>query len=149
MGRPCCLILEDQPLIGLALEASLEEVGFQVAGPFGTSSEALRWLGRRTPDLALIDVLLKDGPCLSVARELRGRNVPYAIYSGLQRPSPIAPEFDGIPWLEKPISRQQLAAILLKLRSDVSVISIVAPSPKGENTRPSIMDSGRRAATAP
>src|SRR5215210_7488925 len=83
VGRRCCLILEDQALIGLALEASLEEAGFSVAGPFGKSADALHWLGERTPDLALIDVLLKDGPCLPVARELRKRRVPFAIYSGL------------------------------------------------------------------
>jgi DNA-binding response OmpR family regulator len=79
----------------LALEASLEEARFSVAGPFGKSSDALEWLNERTPDLALIDVLLKDGTCLPVARELRKRSVPFAIYSGLKVPSPVAPEFEN------------------------------------------------------
>jgi DNA-binding response OmpR family regulator len=138
VGRPCCLIVEDQALIGLALEASLEEAGFDVAGPFGNSSDALTWLQERTPDLALIDVLLKDGPCLPVARELRRKLVPYAIYSGLKPPSPIAPEFADVPWLEKPVSREQLSATLLKLAREVSLITVVAPSQEAPaSSRPS------------
>jgi DNA-binding response OmpR family regulator len=121
------LLIEDQALIALSLEASLEEAGFEVAGPFGSSSEALLWLEERTPDLALIDVLLKDGPCLPVARALRRRSVPFAIYSGLKPPSPIASEFQDIPWLEKPVSRELLAETLLKLAREVSLITVVTP----------------------
>jgi two-component SAPR family response regulator len=126
--RPCCLVLEDQALIGLALEASLEEAGFDVAGPFDNSSDALAWLRRRTPDLALVDVLLRDGTCVFVARELRRKKVPYAIYSGLNPPEPIAPEFQDVPWLRKPVSRQQLSETLLRLSRTCSLVGIVAPS---------------------
>ena len=31
MAQPCCMIVEDQALIGMSLEASLEEAGFDVA----------------------------------------------------------------------------------------------------------------------
>jgi two-component SAPR family response regulator len=128
VDRRCCLILEDQALIGLALEASLEEAGFAVAGPFCKSSDALYWLNERTPDLALIDVLLKDGTCLPVARELRKRSVPFAIYSGLKAPCPMAPEFKNVPWLEKPVARHRLSETLLKLDRQVSVIAFIEPA---------------------
>ena len=36
-----CLIIEDEALIALALEASLEEAGVAVAGVFGTKAGAL------------------------------------------------------------------------------------------------------------
>jgi DNA-binding NtrC family response regulator len=124
--RRCCLILEDQALIGMALEASLEEAGFDVAGPFNSSADALRWLEKRRPDLALIDVLLKDGPCIPVARELRRQMVPYAIYSGLKPPSPIAPEFQDVTWLEKPVSRELLTEMLYKLAHEESTERVVA-----------------------
>jgi hypothetical protein len=39
--QPCCLIAEDQALIGMALEAYLEDVGILVAGPFASCAEAL------------------------------------------------------------------------------------------------------------
>ena len=133
VDRPCCLILEDQALIGLALEASLEEAGFDVAGPFDSASDALRWLTERKPDLALVDVLVRDGTCVSVARELRRKKVPFAIYSGLKPPEPVAPEFEDVPWLQKPVSREQLSATLLRLSRTCSLVGIVAPSEATES----------------
>lgn len=128
MRRLSCLVVEDQALIGLALQVSLEDLGYEVAGPFGRADQALNWLEDRTPDLALLDVLLKDGPCLPVARELRARGVPFAIYSGLKPPSPPAPEFQEVPWLEKPVSRELLATTLSRLSREVSLIAVVTPS---------------------
>jgi DNA-binding response OmpR family regulator len=112
----------------MALETSLEEAGFAVAGPFDKSLDALHWLQEQTPDLALIDALLKDGPCLPVARELRKRGVLFAIYSGLKAPSPMAPEFADVPWLEKPVARNLLSETLVKLARKVSVIELLQPN---------------------
>jgi two-component SAPR family response regulator len=114
MIRPCCLIVEDQALIGLSLEAYLEENGYQVAGPFLTNADALRWLERHTPELALLDVILKDGPCLELARLLKSRGVPFAIYSGL-KPQGVPPELEEVPWLQKPVGRADLARVLAEL----------------------------------
>jgi DNA-binding response OmpR family regulator len=118
MLRPCCLIVEDQALIGLSLEAYLEEKGYDVAGPFLTNFDALRWLKGHTPELALLDVMLKDGPCLELARLLKSRAVPFAIYSGL-RPQGVPPELEEAPWLEKPVSRADLARVLAELAARV------------------------------
>jgi DNA-binding response OmpR family regulator len=113
-SSPRCLVLEDQALIGMALEASLEEAGFRVAGPFMSNTEALTWLDGHTPDLALVDVLLKDGPCTSVVQALRNRGIPFAIYSGL-RPGTRPPELAAVPWMEKPVSREDLTRALRDL----------------------------------
>ncbi len=75
---PCCLVAEDQPLIGLALKAYLEEHSFVVAGPFARNADALAWLEQNTPDLALLDVVLADGFCIALARALQERGVPFA-----------------------------------------------------------------------
>jgi DNA-binding response OmpR family regulator len=111
---PCCLVLEDQALIAMALEAYLEEAGFRVAGPFASNAEALTWLKDHRPDLALLDVLLKDGPCTSVIRALRGRNIPFAIYSGL-RPGTRPPDLETVQWMEKPVSREDLTRVLREI----------------------------------
>jgi DNA-binding response OmpR family regulator len=111
---PLCLLIEDQALIGMALEATLEDVGFRVAGPFTSNTDALAWLDQHTPDLALVDVLLKDGPCTSLVRALRGRSIPFAIYSGL-KPSSQAPDLATTRWLEKPASRGELTRVLREI----------------------------------
>jgi DNA-binding response OmpR family regulator len=110
--RPCCLVAEDQALLGLALEAYLDEAGFEVAGPFTGNADAVRWLERSQPEFAIVDVVLKDGPCLKLAKELKNLGVPFAIYSGLPKAEPLPPELQDVPWLEKPASRETLVQVL-------------------------------------
>src|SRR3954470_12415030 len=102
---PCCLVVEDQALIGMALEASLADAGFNIAGPFTRAVDALGYLERHTPDIALLDLVLGDGPCTEVASALRDRGVPFAVYSGVRPPRERPPELVDAPWLEKPVSR--------------------------------------------
>mgnify|MGYP003584052182 CR=1 FL=1 len=45
---PTCMIVEDQALLGLALEAYLEEIGPEACEPLLSAVEALEWL----PNLA-------------------------------------------------------------------------------------------------
>lgn len=127
------MVLEDQALIGMSLEAYLEDAGYRTAGPFPTSVEALAWLEGNTPDVALLDVLLRDGPCTRVVRELRSRRVPFAIYSGLQ-PGTRAPELEGVPWLEKPLARDELVRVLADLAADRSALEAdgAAQSPNAD-----------------
>lgn len=65
------LIVEDEVLIALELEGLLQDAGHEVVG-FATSS--LEAVGRATelrPDLALVDIHLRDGPTgVEVARRL-------------------------------------------------------------------------------
>ena len=114
-ARHCCLIVEDQALIGMSLEAYLEDSGFEVAGPFTTAAQALDWLARDTPEIALLDIMLGDGSCVTVAGELKRRGVPFAVYSGLPPGGELPAELRGVPWLEKPVSREILARTLEKL----------------------------------
>jgi two-component SAPR family response regulator len=116
MTHPVCMIVEDQALLGLSLEAYLEETGFEVAGPFFTNAEALRWLEAETPDLALLDIMLKDGTSVRIARILKDRGVPFAIYSGLRPEAQGPPEFQDVPWLEKPVGRDALWETLQQLK---------------------------------
>ncbi|MCB5175737.1 response regulator [Microvirga lenta] len=114
-NQPHCMIAEDQALIGLALEAYLEEAGFKISGLFPTNAKALGWLEQDTPDLALLDVMLGDGPCLLLARELKRRSVPFAVYSALPATGDHPPELLGVPWLEKPAKREVVAQTLENL----------------------------------
>ncbi len=108
-----CLIVEDQALIGLSLEAYLEEAGFGVCETLPTTKAALAWMGTNTPDVAILDYSLKDGPCTALARTLRERGIPFLIYSG--HPRSIAPrELQDVPWLHKPCDRAALLAAVTR-----------------------------------
>lgn len=117
MYSPLCMIIEDQGLIAMALEATVEEAGFRAAGPFISNAAAVAWLETHTPDLALVDLLLIDGPSAPVIRSLRKWGVPFAIYSGL-KPGARPPGLEAVPWLEKPVSRAELTGVLRDIASE-------------------------------
>ena len=115
MVQTRCMIVEDQALIGMSIEASLEEAGFRVEGPFMSKAQALRWLESDAPDVALLDIMVKDGTSVEVARALKNRGIPFAVYSGLPPKADSPPELQNVPWLEKPVSRETLTSILSEL----------------------------------
>jgi two-component system, response regulator PdtaR len=65
------LIVEDETLIALMLTDSLERGGHYVMGPASTLSEALALCELALPELALLDINLRDGKSgVDVARAL-------------------------------------------------------------------------------
>jgi DNA-binding response OmpR family regulator len=96
------LLLEDEAIIAINLQEELQDRGFRVAGPFMTCAAALEWLQSATPHTAILDTLLRDGPCRDIAFELDRRGVPFVIYSGVQRDDQLAAEFPHVGWIEKP-----------------------------------------------
>lgn len=115
MAQTRCMIVEDQALIGMSLEAFLEDAGFEVAGIFMSNVQALKWLESDAPDIALLDVMIRDGTSLAIARALKSRGVPFAVYSGLPAKADCPPELRNVPWLEKPVSRETLLGVLGRL----------------------------------
>jgi DNA-binding response OmpR family regulator len=112
-----CLLAEDQALIGMALEAYLEDAGYEVVGPFATCAAALVSLETRTPEAAIIDYKLSDGCCLRLVHALHALEVPFLVYSGLPRLPDLGSEFEGVVWLEKPTDRPELLKVVETLVS--------------------------------
>jgi DNA-binding response OmpR family regulator len=109
------MIVEDEAIIALSLEDGLGDEGFEIAGPFSACADALAWLERASPDVAVLDAVLSDGPCLDLARALQRRGVPFMIYSGVEAFEEHAPELDGVLWLEKPTAVEQVVNAVLEL----------------------------------
>ena len=106
------LLLEDEALIAVALQADLEEAGYAVAGPFVTCASALEWLADHRPDLAILDTVLKDGPCKEVALKLTNFRVPFLVYSGHAATVNTLAELECATWVEKPAAAQALLLAL-------------------------------------
>ena len=119
---PLVLILEDEALIGLEIADTLLDKKYRIAGPFNRCSEGLAWLADNKPDLAIVDVVLRDGFSVAVAHELRAKGVPFLVYSG-RLPNGADAAFAGAPWLQKPI----LTALLL---GTLAALSSTAPEPR-------------------
>jgi DNA-binding response OmpR family regulator len=115
--RGTVLLLEDEALIAVALQADLEDAGYSVAGPFVTCASALEWLVSHRPDAAILDTVLKDGPCKEVALKLKQQGVPFIVYSGHAEDLNALPAFEGVTWVEKPATAEALLNTLAVLRS--------------------------------
>ncbi|MEH3144295.1 MAG: response regulator [Methylobacterium frigidaeris] len=113
--QPVVLLAEDNALVGLDLRDALEEMGYRVAGPFSRCSDALLWLSQETPDLALLDVMLDDGPSAAIAVALRRQGVPFLVHSGRHPDEALARAFAGAPWLDKPAPSRAVTARLTEL----------------------------------
>ena len=113
LPQPRCLVVEDQALIGMALEDYLHEAGMQIVGPFASCDRALAWAQVETPDVALLDYRLEDGFCTEVARTLLQRGVPVIIYSGYPRGADLPEELRDVTWIEKPVDRTTLLDVLV------------------------------------
>ena len=109
------MIVEDEAIIAFSLEDGFTDAGFEVTGPFSACADALTSLARDLPDVAILDAILSDGPCLELARELRVRGVPFLIYSGASDFRGHAPELEGTPWVEKPAPFEVVLACARKL----------------------------------
>ncbi|MDB5569836.1 MAG: response regulator [Hyphomicrobiales bacterium] len=105
------MICEDEPLLALDLQMQVEEMGFDVLGPYASQREALRALRHVRPDAVLLDVELDDGACTRFAGALRNAGIDFIVLSGLTMRTP-PPEFAGAHWLTKPAEPGALRDVL-------------------------------------
>ena len=123
--QPVVLLTEDDALVATDLRDALEKASYRVVGPLATTREALSLIEEEAPTLAIIDIMLRDGPCTELARALRQRGVPFLVHSGCRPDEPLAGDFQGVPWLSKPAVAWDVVALLDEL-------SLSAPSPVNE-----------------
>ena len=104
-----CLILEDEPVIGLDLAFMLEDYGVNVFGPVPSIHAAREVLANSTPDVALLDAFQND-EWRELVGELQRRAIPFVVHSGRSRAECEVPS--TVPWIMKPASEAQLLAAL-------------------------------------
>ena len=112
-ARPLVLLAEDEAIIAIELDDSLQGAGFAVAGPFATCAQAEAWLKTGEPDAAILDHGLKDGPCDNLVRELSRRAVPTIVFTGHDAPPAQQGELARARWVTKPMA---FSALLAELR---------------------------------
>jgi DNA-binding NtrC family response regulator len=109
-----CLIIEDQALIAMSVEAYLEDVGFEVQ-TVASVAQAQTCLKDNTPEFVILDFMLRDGPATELAGELHRRGIPFIVYSGYSRHLGMPSALQEVPWLDKPTPREDLLKALVTL----------------------------------
>ena len=129
------LLAEGDAVIGDDHTDALERAGYQVLGPCLDTADALNLLELMTPDFAILDPLLRDGPCTALADELRRRGVPFLIHSAIPQAEVLSNAFRGAPRLTKPAL---VSDVILTLED--FALSATAPSPRGVAFAPAARD---------
>lgn len=105
--RQRLLLVEDSFLVALALEAVLEEQGFEIVGPFGNVADGVAAAGTEPLDGAVLDYDVGGEAVTPIADLLGRRGVRFLILSGL--PAASGPAVAGAAFLRKPVSRAELS----------------------------------------
>ncbi len=106
-ARQRVLVVEDEFLVAMTLQDSLEDWGYEVVGPSGHLQDAMDLLEAEPVDAAIIDVNLAGQPIFPLAARLKARGIPFVLTTGYER-SVIPEEFRDAAWLQKPVREAEL-----------------------------------------
>ena len=105
------LVCEDNALFALALTSILDARGYEVLGPFATAREGLECLCSHSPNVVLLDFMLRDGTSAAVIEEAQRRGIPVVLLTGYAQ-LPEAPGLSRVTRLPKPVSDRELLEAL-------------------------------------
>jgi DNA-binding response OmpR family regulator len=96
------LIVEDEPLLALDLEAQLEDAGYSNIDIATNVADALQIIRQNTPDVAVLDINLGTETSELVGKMLRAQDLPFVVISAYSD-SINMPVFADAPRLVKPV----------------------------------------------
>jgi len=105
------LIVEDSWHIASTLESLLERVGMVIVGVAATARDAERFAHEHDPEVAVVDIKLRDGMAYGLIDRLYHLGVPVVVVTGFGAFS--MPVVKAVAILQKPFSAEELLAALL------------------------------------
>ena len=106
------LLVEDSIIIALDVEQMLSDAGVSEIVSVASVAQALKAIEQNDFDFAVLDYNLGDETSDPVARELRGRNIPFVLASGYGEMADKSGELGASSILTKPYDNSQLEAVL-------------------------------------
>lgn len=113
-ARPRVLIVEDEPLVLMDLEAQLIDLGCDVAGKAYDQQTGLACARQLDVDLALLDVNLGGADSSKIADALAIRGIPFMFVSGYSEQG-IPDQYRGCVRLTKPYTPHSLGIALRRV----------------------------------
>ncbi|WP_310496835.1 response regulator [Sandarakinorhabdus sp.] len=115
LNNASILVVEDEPIIGMALAFAIEDAGGQVVGPVASIKSALALLETQGVAAAIMDVNLTDGVISPVVDYLMQRGVPLILQTGVGIPADLAARYPDLVVRIKPVVADVLVAELAAL----------------------------------
>ena len=105
------LLVEDSWHVGNAIKRLLRALGADVAGPAATIADAERLIAERKPDVAIVDINLRDGERANpLLDRLQEESIPVIVITGYTEVSLQPGKVEAI--LQKPVSEERFLAVL-------------------------------------
>lgn len=101
------LLIEDEALVAMEIEAQLMSAGCKIIGPAATIEKAKRLVSEASFDAALVDANLDGHPVDEIAAALTKKEIPFAFATGYGREA-LPPLFQDAQILAKPFNVDQL-----------------------------------------
>ncbi|WP_164117039.1 response regulator [Sphingorhabdus sp. Alg239-R122] len=108
------LIVEDEPMIAMLLEDTLDMLGHEVIGTAESVEAAIALIDADAIDAAIVDINLNGEKVWPVAAALKSASVPFAISSGAVD-SEIPEQHASAPLLKKPYMIADIETVLEEL----------------------------------
>lgn len=115
LNSSAILVVEDEPIIAMALAFAIGDADGVVVGPAASVKAALTLLETHSVAGAILDVNLTDGIVSPVVECLMQREVPLILQSGIGIPATLAARFPDLIVRIKPIIADVLVAELAAL----------------------------------
>jgi CheY-like chemotaxis protein len=134
------LIVEDEALLAMELEALVEDAGHLVVGWATSSDEAIEMVKTTDADIVFIDVHLSDGPTgVDVARHVKSTRDLACVFM-TANPKRIPDDFAGaVGVIAKPYTMSGLMSALRYLEEGVRRPPPVASRPVGFTLAPAFL----------
>ncbi len=109
------LLVEDEALLALDLQDTLEETGAAVIGPVPSLAGAIQAATDECFDAAILDIDLQGKDVFPAAEILVKRDVPFLFHTGHGKQPELAASFPNVPVFIKPAEPSDLLHALSKL----------------------------------
>ena len=107
------LLVEDEPIVAMAIADQLVEAGAIIAGPFRTIRGAIKALKSIEVDVAVVDFMLADGQSEPVQHALECMGVPFVVLTAY--PPVMVRRHPSQQILSKPVATEFLCSTVAAL----------------------------------
>ena len=111
------LVVEDEMMVLLMIEDMLEDFGCENCASAATCDQAIKHLGERNFDAAILDINLNGERSDKVAGALVEKGVPFMFCSG-NTVDDLPPQFRSYPFIRKPFSYEGLINKITEITRD-------------------------------
>lgn len=109
------LLVEDEALLGLDLQATLEEAGATVIGPIASATKAAETALNSSYEAAILDLDLQGHSGLPVATIIAQRDIPFLFHTAYGEELQGVGAFRNVPVCSKPIDPDELVKVIVGL----------------------------------